>query len=139
MSYYPAGYLVKKSKFALKFGSNKRCDRLTSIQWTPLIMATSGPALSGHNNRWLSYPALLLHNMYYIFHKMNWIDQLGRLHLISNDLMKSPYFLGIGQYLTWIRGETAFSPCFGSTLECVAVDDRRLVVHEIDPNAAGPI
>ena len=28
------------------------------IQWTPLIVATSGPALSGHNNRWLLYPAV---------------------------------------------------------------------------------
>ena len=27
------------------------------IQWTPLIVAASGPALSGHNNRWLFYPA----------------------------------------------------------------------------------
>ena len=28
------------------------------VQWTPLIVATSGPALSGHNNRWLLYPAV---------------------------------------------------------------------------------
>ena len=28
------------------------------LQWTPLIVTTLGPALSGHNNRWLLYPVL---------------------------------------------------------------------------------
>ena len=29
------------------------------LQRTLLIVATSGPTLSGHNNRWLLYPAVL--------------------------------------------------------------------------------
>ena len=28
------------------------------LQWTPLLVATSGPALSGHSNRWLLYQAV---------------------------------------------------------------------------------
>ena len=28
------------------------------VQWTPLIVATSGPVLSSHNNRWLLFPAV---------------------------------------------------------------------------------
>ena len=33
--------------------------RILFIQWTPLIVAASGPALSGHNNQWILYPLVL--------------------------------------------------------------------------------
>ena len=36
-------------------GSN---NRLALLQWTPLIVASSGLAISGHNNRWLLYPSV---------------------------------------------------------------------------------
>ena len=29
-----------------------------NVQWTPLIVATSGTGLSGRNNRWLLYPVV---------------------------------------------------------------------------------
>ena len=51
----------KSAENSLSLSSKKSSSsrgKKSDIQWTPLIVATSGPALSGHNNRWHLYPAV---------------------------------------------------------------------------------
>ena len=69
---------IKKSRFSIKsqFKQSKCADKghslnrdftvlnsfnIFKVQWTPLIVATSGLALTDHNSRWLFYPPVLLY------------------------------------------------------------------------------
>ena len=54
VSGYVLGFYLK----AFPQNNNNNNFAVVKIQWPPLIVATSGPALSGHNIRWLLYPAV---------------------------------------------------------------------------------